>query len=196
MQLQSVLRLEILNMINLLSPQYKIETTREYYMRLGILSMVFLIILVVVAGVFLVPSYLTASLDERVKKEELVNLKSSRDPELEKISTTIQSINKNLLVFKEPYNQESFSQGVLKSILGLQRKGVILYEFFYSVTETQKEGVVKNFSLRGDALSREELLMFIDELEKTGLFEKVDVPISNLLRGDDISFNLELKIKK
>lgn len=183
-------------MINLLSPQYKIETTREYYMRLGILSMVFLIILVVVAGVFLVPSYLTASLDERVKKEELVNLKSSRDPELEKISTTIQSINKNLLVFKEPYNQESFSQGVLKSILGLQRKGVILYEFFYSVTETQKEGVVKNFSLRGDALSREELLMFIDELEKTGLFEKVDVPISNLLRGDDISFNLELKIKK
>ncbi len=196
MRLQLVSRWEISNMINLLSPQYKIETTREYYMRLGILSVLFSVVLVFIAGVFLIPTYLTVSLDERVKKEELVQLTTSRDPELEKISTTIQTINKNLATFKEPYIQDSFSQGVLRSVLTLKREGVTLGEFFYAVTETQKEGVVKSFSIRGEALSRENLLMFIAELDKTELFQKVDVPISNLLKDENISFSLDLKLKK
>ncbi len=181
-------------MINLLPPQYKIETMREYYMRLGIISIVFAIIIVVIAGVFLIPSFVTASLDERIKKEELVRLTTSRDPELEKISTSIQSINKKLAVFKEPYTPNTFSESILQKILGLNRKGITIHEFFYAVIETPKEGTVKNFSLRGTALSREELLMFIDELEKTGLFQKVDVPISDLLKNDNISFNLDLKL--
>lgn len=168
---------------------------REYYMRLGIVSVVFAIIIVLIAGIFLIPSYITASLDEQIKRAELVALTTSRDPELDKISGSIQSINKKLSVFKEPYVQTSFSESILMKILELDRKGVVLQEFFYAVVETPKEGTVKNFSLRGNALSREELLMFIDELEKTGLFQKVDVPISNLLKDDNISFNLDLKLK-
>lgn len=183
-------------MINLLSPQYKIESTQEYYMRLGILSVYFTTFLVVVAGIFLLPSYLAVSLDEKVKKEELATLSSSRDPELEKISVSIQSINKNLAVFREPYMPYSFSQKVLPPVLGTAHKGVTLYEFYYSVTEDPKEGTIRRFSMRGDALSREELLLFVEELKKTNLFEKVDVPISNLLKDDNVSFDLSLVLKK
>lgn len=179
-------------MINLLSPQYKIEATREYYMRLGIVSVIFVIFLVVIAGVLLVPSYASVLVDERVKKEELVHLTGTRDPELEKISKSIQLINKNLSSFSEPYTQASFSLGVLDPVLKTNRQGISIFEISYAANDP----ALRTLSLRGGASSRENLLTFISELEKTNLFEKIDVPISNLLRDDNVTFDLVLKLKK
>ena len=179
-------------MINLLSPQYKTDANREYYMRLGIVSLCFVVACVLIAIVFLIPTYLSVSVDEKIKKEELFHFTQSRDPELDKISTSIQSINKNLAVFPETFSEVSFPKQVLEPILNTKTSGVTLYEFFYSTTDPAK----KVFSLRGDAVSRADLLVFVDALEETKLFEKVDVPISNLLRGDNVSFSLELTMKK
>ncbi len=179
-------------MINLLSPQYKIEITRNYYMRLGIVSVLFVIVLVLVAVVFLIPSYIAVSTEEKVKKDELTQLAQSRDPELDKISASIQSINGKLAVFSEPYVQASFPKEILAPILQIDVPGITIYEFFYTVVEPTK----KTISIRGDAVSRENLLTFTEQLEKTGLFEKIDVPISNLLRGDNVSFGLDLKLKQ
>lgn len=161
-------------------------------MRLGIVFVGFVIVIVLVSIAFLVPSYIAVSVDEKVKKDELVQLTGSRDPELEKISTIIQSINKSLGVFSEPLMYTSFSNDIIAPILNEKTEGITIYEFYYTAIDQTN----KTLSIRGDAVSRENLLTFVGQLEKTELFDKVDLPISNLLRGDDVAFSLDLKLKK
>lgn len=53
-----------------------------------------------------------------------------------------------------------------------------------------------NVSLSGTADSREDLLSFKDNLDKSSCFSQIDLPLSNLVSQDNIAFQMDLKIKK
>jgi Tfp pilus assembly protein PilN len=50
----------------------------------------------------------------------------------------------------------------------------------------------KTITLRGIAPSRERLLQFRKALEDDSAFKKVDLPISNFVKGSNISFSIGL----
>lgn len=52
-----------------------------------------------------------------------------------------------------------------------------------------------SLSVEGRADSREVLLLFKDNLEKSAYFEKIENPVSNLLKQNDIDFIIKLQIK-
>ncbi len=56
----------------------------------------------------------------------------------------------------------------------------------------------KNYSLSlaGKAKTREDLLVFKDNLEKEDCFENVDLPLSDLVSKEDIAFQIDLDIKE
>lgn len=53
----------------------------------------------------------------------------------------------------------------------------------------------KKLTISGNAQTRDSLLIFKDKLDKSGYFEKFELPIENLLKKDDITFNLDVTFK-
>jgi len=61
-----------------------------------------------------------------------------------------------------------------------------------SISYEDNEAKGKILSVRGSAPSRDRLLLFRLALEKDINFQKIDLPISNFIKGTDIQFNLTL----
>lgn len=53
-----------------------------------------------------------------------------------------------------------------------------------------------NFTISGNAKSRDSLLALEKILEETGYFEEINLPISSLLKKDDIAFSVNVKFVK
>jgi hypothetical protein len=179
-------------MINLISPTQKERTNREYFMRLAVLALLFMFFLVLIASVFLVPSYLVANVNAKSAQDQLEMMKSHRDPEMEKISASIQSINKNLSVFTSSLDAVSVPEDILKPIIDARGTGVTFAQMLYE----KKEKIGWSVTLHGSALSREEMLTFVRNLEASGKYEKINVPIGDLIKGQNVEFDLVLIKKK
>jgi Tfp pilus assembly protein PilN len=76
--------------------------------------------------------------------------------------------------------------------------------FFYELSRITPEGVkLRNLStdqfdvvLSGKSKSRDELIVFRDRLESSNCFTDVNVPLSNIVKKEDIDFKIEIKINK
>ena len=179
-------------MINLISENQKERTHREYMMRLAVIALMFMFFLVLIASIFLVPSYLVASVNAKYTQDQLEAMKSRRDPEMEKISASIQSINKNLGIFTSSLGAVSIPEDILKPIIDARGTGVTFAQMLYE----KKDKIGWSVTLHGAALSREEMLTFVRNLEASGKYEKINVPIGDLIKGQNVEFDLVLVKKK
>lgn len=179
-------------MINLIPLNLKERINREYFMRLTILALCSVFFLVLITGIFLVPSYLIANVNARSAQDQLEMIKSHRDPEMEKISASIQSVNKNLLVLTSSLYTVSVPEDIFKPIIDARGTGVTFAQMLYE----KKEKIGWSVTLHGSALSRQEMLIFVKNLEDSGRYEKINVPIGDLIKGQNVEFDLVLIKKK
>lgn len=77
----------------------------------------------------------------------------------------------------------------LEEFTGLAPQGIYLTNFSY-----QKD--LQRVNLNGHAQNRNQLLVFQKKLEENSQFTDIDSPISNLLKQEDIDFNLTFKISQ
>ena len=101
-------------------------------------------------------------------------------------ATPLTSLKRKLDVLSKEKNDARLTDAVL-SVLSYRGEGVVLTSFDYGTT-----GVTSSLKLRGVAKDRESLLSFERALRQDGRFEKVELPVSNLVREKDIEFDLTL----
>ena len=87
-----------------------------------------------------------------------------------------------------PENRYLISEKVIKEVVSRKIPGIEITHIFYENSPING----KKISISGLASSRERLLLFRQSFENYTIFKKVDLPISNFVKGSNIQFNLNL----
>ena len=177
-------------MINLIPNEEKKKMTRGFYFRFLavifiMLGAFFLLFSVAVSPSFylvssrenLVNENIAAQLNEPMPETSLGTLSAAQDLE-KKIGLTQTSIQ----------NKFPVSEKVISEIVLHKMPDIKITQIFYEVTAAGE----KKVTIKGNAPSRERLLLFRVALESSLAFETVDLPISNFVKGRNIEFSLNL----
>lgn len=176
-------------MINLIPNEEKKKIRKNFYVRVVIVSFFVLGIGILISNFILVPALFYASLEKKLvtdsfnQNQNKFNLETSKDNKV-----LIENLENKILIIKNAQkNKFLVSERVINILLAKKTEGIKITEINFNSNEKGK-----SINIRGQALSREKLLLFKKNLEKDINFTKVDLPVSNFIKSTDIEFNLVL----
>lgn len=173
-------------MINLLPFTQKKHLARQYKMRLGSLFLLLLVLLGLAGIALLVPSYLLMQNKVAAAKERATLLMKNLQESSQANETNVISETKEKLaaIERESLAQKPFV--LFESVTNNRSRGIRLTRFFFSA-EGEDGGRV---TFTGAALTRDDLISFVRELEANESFASVEFPVSNLAKSTDIDFSV------
>ncbi|MEK7089102.1 MAG: hypothetical protein AAB913_03150 [Patescibacteria group bacterium] len=176
-------------MINLIPNEEKKKMSKDFYFRLVTMFFVMLSVSLLIASILILPSYFFSSIEENVINTKL-KLQEKFVSLLDQNTLKIISDLENKLNLVENYekNKSTFSTKIINEIILKKIPNIKITGIFYQ-NDSQTS---KKISVSGKASSREILLSFRRALEDDMAFSKVDLPISNFVKGSDIKFYLSL----
>ena len=177
-------------MINLIPIEEKKQIRKDFYNRFLVVFFIMLSVLVVILLIIVLPYYFI-SLEKKIStNKELDAQKNEIMPEIDqKALVSIKDLDAKLSLLNEARkNDYTFSQKVINEIVSQKIYGIKINKFFYE--NNSLEG--KKVNITGIAQSREQLLLFRQNLESDLMFKDVNLPISNFVKGRNIEFNLNL----
>lgn len=177
-------------MINLLPIEEKKNLTKEFNFRVVSFYFFTVAICFLIGAIALLPSYFFFSLKETIASNKLEAIKALPLPVSDKENTNIiKDTNKKITTIENTEKtQFSVLDKVINEIISKKMPDIKLNFISYNI---DKEGV-KQITLKGIAPDRERLLVFRRALENDTLFSKVDLPISNFIKGSNIDFNMNV----
>lgn len=176
-------------MINLLPKHEKERIVRDFYLRFATVLFISISICILIASVLLLPAYFSLFTQKAAIEQKLVVQKNSPAPDsAEGNSIIIKEFNDRLNII-ENINKNKFivSTKIINEIILNKMPEVKITSINYSTDSISKKVIVS-----GIAPSREKLLLFRIALEDNVAFKKVDLPISNFVKGKNIQFSLTL----
>ena len=177
-------------MINLIPNEEKKKMSEDFYFRLVTIFFVMLSFSVLIASILILPSYFFSSIEGNVVNTKLKLQENESIPILDQNTLMVVKDleNKLSLVENDRKNKFIFSTKVINEIILKKIPNIKITEIFYQ--NDPQTG--KKINVSGKASSREILLSFRRALEDDPAFSKVDLPISNFVKGSDIKFYLSL----
>ncbi len=177
-------------MINLIPTEEKKKMVKDFYLRFTVVCLVTLGFVMFIASIALLPSYFFVSTKESAIKSKIENQKNIplSTPDIE-TSTAVLNINKRLQIMESAQKGKfSITQKVINEILIEKLPEIKISKIIYEGNTVDS----RKIQISGSAPSREKLLLFRLALEDNPAFKKVDLPISNFVKGSDISFFITL----
>ena len=176
-------------MINLIPNEEKKKMVKDFYLRLLVVFFLVLSFSVLIAFVSILPSYFSSSIKKSLASQKLATENNSPTPNTDKDTlSAIANLNSKLtLIENAEKNKYDVSKKVIDEVIAHKMPDIKIDEIFY-----QNDSTGKNIRVRGIASSRERLLLFSQALQNDPAFKSVDLPISNFVKGTDISFFLNI----
>jgi len=173
-------------MFTLLSKTEKEIIQREYRVRLATVTLWLLFATVSIAATLLIPSYVLSVQREKAATARFEVLSASvRKENAAAIDSILLDAQTRLsLLSRTP--PKVFLHEALVQIVSVRGSKISVEE----VSSTEGEKGIWTFVIRGRAGNRSALLTYGKALERTGIFKKVDVPISDFAKDSDIPFSL------
>lgn len=173
-------------MFNLLPRAEKESVRREYRLRLSAVTLWFIAATFAAGIIMLLPSWFLSSQKERAAEARFEALKKDgAERETTGLQDTLREASEELkLLSHEPpkiYLQELLAQTISK------RTPKISVD---SVTVRAAAENKRTLQITGSAADRAALVAFSRSLEEIRVFEKVDLPVSNLAKDRDIPFSI------
>ncbi len=177
-------------MYKLLPEAAKEIVGREYSGRRAALSLLVLIVVLIIGVVGLFPAYIGAKA-KRIEIEERVKVSgnSAISTENENFKSWLKNINMKLELLSPSLTQDA-SEAVALAI-GAKPSGVRIATLNWRVEEGSAVLLVS-----GVSDNRQALLDFENNLNDSGYFAQVSLPLSSLAKGSDIPFQVNLRIDK
>ena len=177
-------------MINLIPYEERKKKLQDFYFRLLVTALMIMGFSMLAASAAILPAYFFSSVQKNLVRVKL-NLQSveplpAPDPGDEGVSEDIAkklALIKKVRATKYPVSEKVIAE-ILKDKMSDIKITQILYQF--------ESGKGKIISINGTASSRERLLLFKQALSENNAFRRVDLPISNFVKGEDINFSLSL----
>lgn len=177
-------------MINLIPNQEKKTMIKGFYYRLIVLILLMLCFCILVAIVGLLPAYFSSNAKNNIASGKLEAQKKESMPLFDQeTSLIITDINTKLnLIESAQKNKFLVSEKVISAIFAKKIPSIKITEISYQNVLPDDKKII----ISGTAPARETLLLFRQALEDDASFKKVDLPISNFVKGSDIQFSLTL----
>lgn len=177
-------------MINLIPKEEQKRMRKNFYFRL--LSVFFIMFgFSFIFGVFaMAPAYFLIYFKEDVINSSLLAQQNEKIPEVTlKALEDVKDLNNKLdILDRGEKNKFLISERVINEIILQKMPDIKINQIFYENTPAGG----KKITIRGIAPSRERLLLFRLALENDTSFKKVDLPISNFVKGSNIQFFINL----
>jgi hypothetical protein len=173
-------------MFNLLPENEKKKIKKEYLFRFFAIALSFFLATAVIASVFLLPSYVFSLVKEHsvtVKNDELRRSIATNDSEA--MTRTVSDIRGKINMFKP--TQSLYVYELIGQIISLRPQSVTLSSL--DIVRNTDEFLI---SIRGNAGTRDDLLVFQNKLETNKNIRKVELPVSDLLREKNIDFSIKI----
>lgn len=162
---------------------------RNYFFRLGVVALILSSLLVVLHGVFLLPTFLYAQGQVSAQQKTLTTLNATLG------TTEERQVNDRLATLRSDVGYLSTLDGVptasapLKAVLAVPRKGIIVTGF----TMTPASGKASShMSVSGIAASRDALRNYDIALGQLPFVSAADLPISAYAKEQNIPFTIAL----
>ncbi|MFA5831540.1 MAG: hypothetical protein WC878_06970 [Candidatus Paceibacterota bacterium] len=187
-------------MINLLTATEKQKIRKEYHLLVFSMCVPTLFFVLLIAILSFLPSFFLTTTNYRTLYAESqsteVVTKQSQEQEMKK---TVSDTNAKIALLKKQ-DTAGDVQGLFREILESRPYGVYITSFSYgaaaAVREKQSADTSPNIIVRGKAENRADLLSFADVLRKKKSFSSVDLPISSLISGTNLSYVLNIVVAR
>lgn len=177
-------------MPNLLPEKNKKEIRNEFILRLLVVSFVFVFFAITIFVVSLVPSYNLSIVKKTITLEQVNSLKDSAEIEEKELSADILK-NEKAKILALSLTEKNSASKIIEKILEKRPQGVKITDIFYEKNDAGGIDVVVN----GNSSSRNILIGFVEKLELEEEFEKIDFPVSNLVKDESMDFSINIYIK-
>lgn len=176
-------------MFTLLPNEYKNKLLGDYRLRLYfIFVFMFLIAIVILIGSFL-PSFITVKSEySSLLKQESILSRSIAQKNNSDLSKIIQNLAESINLIDKP---DRLSASEIQKILKYENQNITITKIDYNVVDQNDY----NMTVSGLASTRKSLSDFAKKLESVESFKMVNLPISNLAKESDISFNITISGK-
>lgn len=181
------------SLVNLLPLLSQKNIKKILFLRLATLFIFSIAMAFVVGSMLLIPTYI-------IGKEQLNNFQSKADlqdkttlnQEEEKAKKDSEKIISKIKAFDNLKENHSFVTEIINPLIDISKEKVsissLLYEEIQGANKT-------NITITGKAPSRQILSQFHQDLNKSTFFERVNLPISNYVKGKDIEYMIQGFIK-
>lgn len=176
--------------INLLPPQQIKAREEKKYFRKIIASFLLLFIILIISSCLLFVLKNTLALYINSQKDELFSLNNYFNQEKnKKIEQDVENINKILSRISTIEKNKTDWSKILFELVKITPNDVS----FVNLKISEED---KKIEIIGLAKTRESLLTFQDNLEKSEYFENITSPISNIISPTNINFSIDAKLTK
>ncbi len=177
-------------MTNLIPIEEKKKINRDFHFRLITVLFAMFGFCMLLASIAILPSYFVSSSKKNFTLSKLETQKNEPVLELDaNTSIMINDFNQKLsLIENAEKNKFILSKRVINEIILKKMSNIKITDMSYS-----NDAILgKTISIDGTAPNREMLLSFKKALANDTFFSKVDLPISNFVKGKNIEFSLTL----
>lgn len=174
-------------MINLLPTEYQKLIRDIYRRRLASVILLALSVLLLASTVILLPSYIIFKSQASAALSRLGEFSEEDKRVTDEGLSQIASFKTQLAKIFPAAVQRVFLTNRLESILNIRPRGLMISD----LTVTGK----KDFSLRGVAKTRHDIISFVDGLESLTDIKEVNSPVSNLIAERDGTFVITFSFK-
>lgn len=175
-------------MINLIPPEGLRNVKKEYALRVGAtLGMLFGFTCMLIAAA-LIPTYVLIDAQSKTLEDATARFREQNEV-LTSLDDEVRTAMLLTKVIALNYDEVTPTK-IIETIQHATPPGVA----FESFQLEQKGEIITSVQVRGVAKTRETLIALKTNLEKTGLFENVTIPIGDLARDSNLSFALSISI--
>lgn len=177
-------------MINLIPNQEKKKIARDFYIRLLAVSFAMLGAAVFIGCVAMLPAYFISIEYKNLADNKIAIQKNTPNPITgEGTVAKVRDVDSKLRFIESLQNRNFLvSQDIVNEVLKYKTSAIKINSMLYS--DSNQEG--KKIIVSGVASSREGLMSFHTAVKGSKAFKEVSLPISNFVKGSDITFTLTL----
>lgn len=177
--------------INLLPWDRQLAVRREYVIRILVVALIFINVLIVAAGVLLLPTYALLTENINIKKERLASIESTSVSANEAaISARLEALSANITMLTKLEKEQTMS-ALLRKILAVPHLGVALSGFSFS---PKNEKGIRSLSISGVAKTRDDLRSYQLALSSISFVRAANLPVSVYAKDSDIDFTIQVQL--
>ncbi|MEK7101716.1 MAG: hypothetical protein AAB882_01010 [Patescibacteria group bacterium] len=176
---------------NLLPSERQYALSRGYFLRLGVVVLAMITILVCIAGLLLLPTYVFLTQSVAAKQAHLASVESilSSSNEIE-LSMHLTALSRDVTVLAALGDVPSAST-ILRSALAAPRPGITLSGFSYTPAHKSTPGTLE---ISGSAATRSALRTYQLALQNDPFAAAANLPVSAYAKDTDISFTVSVTL--
>ncbi|MCX6787007.1 MAG: PilN domain-containing protein [Candidatus Kaiserbacteria bacterium] len=164
---------------------------RGYFIRLGIVIAWFVIMLMLVASVLLLPTYVFLTASENVQRDRLSNIRSTASSADDKVlSEQLSALSNNAMTLSALADERSVS-AMLRTLLAVPHPGITLSNFAYSSSSNKNQNMC---TISGTATTRDALRSYQLALQSAPFVRSADLPVSTYAKDTAITFTITVTL--